>query len=190
MQTRRHLHFHRFVALSLLAAACAVTPLRAQVPPQDFDDEDEKSASTLSLSVTLRRLEWLDRRACTRRDAAHIRGPFPLGSWIPVSSLRPHLLLGRGNTVRLAPRPNHLDQARPWHAEFASLAPSTLRGATWNDPPAGFSVWPARLLKHGSRSAREQKDSSASCLSGTPHRPVPGLSLNRWTASRRPNSAV
>ena len=53
MQTRISCRFRRFVSLTLLAAACAVTPLRAQTAPQDFDDEDEKSASTLSLSVTL-----------------------------------------------------------------------------------------------------------------------------------------
>jgi Zn-dependent protease with chaperone function len=53
MQPRRPWHFYRLISLSLLAALCTVTPLRAQIPSQDFDDEDQKSASTLSLSVTL-----------------------------------------------------------------------------------------------------------------------------------------
>jgi Zn-dependent protease with chaperone function len=53
MQPRRPWHFCRFVFLSLLAVACAASPLRAQNPSQDFDDDEEKSAPTLSLSVSL-----------------------------------------------------------------------------------------------------------------------------------------
>jgi hypothetical protein len=53
MQPRRLWHLYRFAILTLLAAASAVIPLRAQSPSQDFDDDDEKSTSALSLSVTL-----------------------------------------------------------------------------------------------------------------------------------------
>jgi hypothetical protein len=53
MQSRRPWRFYRIISLILLAAACAIAPLRAQTAPQDFEDDDEKSASTLSLSVTL-----------------------------------------------------------------------------------------------------------------------------------------
>lgn len=53
MKTRRQWLAHRIVSLALLVAAGAATPLRAQIPSQDFDDDEEKNPSALSLSVTL-----------------------------------------------------------------------------------------------------------------------------------------
>ena len=52
MQTRRRWFLCRLVALSLLAATCAISPLRAQDSGDD-SDEDGKRPSTLSLSVTV-----------------------------------------------------------------------------------------------------------------------------------------
>jgi Zn-dependent protease with chaperone function len=52
MQTRRRWILGRFVALILLAATCAISPLRAQ--DSDIDsDEDGNRVSVLSLSITL-----------------------------------------------------------------------------------------------------------------------------------------